>query len=138
MRKPSKKTWLVLAVVVASIITTLFVLPEIFPDGNGSVNYWNLSTLERAYEEKKPLSVEDVEAILGPAHHIVVGPHPGRTVETRFYYGRRDRYGGRLKVTVPFVKGQMLYAVSETGPDPTLLTKIRSQLESWFPSLRQP
>src|SRR5438132_9163455 len=105
MRKPSKRIWVLTAILASVIAPAFIILTAIFPNGNERVTYSNYIRLKEQKEEKR-MSVEDVEAILGPAARINVGPdRPGSTARndvgpnraepwvTRHYVGRRE--GGR-------------------------------------------
>jgi hypothetical protein len=163
MGKLSRKTWLVLAVLVAGVILArLMVLPEEFPRGNELVTYSNYlkldphpgfwaeeveetvfpdGSLRVAYvspKRQKEMSVKEVEAIFGPADQIVVDPNrPGQ--ETRVYVGPRDRLGQRARVAVHFRHGQMFFHATtyKNEQAPSLLTRTKGQLEGWWQWLRR-
>jgi hypothetical protein len=156
MRKLSRKTWLVLAALVAGVILTgLMVLPEEFPRGNELVTYsnylkldphpgfWAEEVKETVFPDgsllvhyvspkwRKKMSVKEVEAIFGPADQIVVDPnHPGH--ETRVYVGPRDGLGGRARVAVYFRIGQVISSSYNYESAPSLLTRSKDRLESWW------
>jgi hypothetical protein len=138
MRKPSKRTWLVLAALVAGVIVTgLTILTVTFPDGNELVTLSNYLKLENQNLQKQ-MSVEEVEAILGPADKIYAYQAQGGWVqEMRCFAGQRGSRSTRQRVYVSFGHGQMLYARYECEYDPALLRKVTDKLQAWFRRLRR-
>jgi hypothetical protein len=132
MRKPSKRTWLVLAALVAAVIAAGFVLPVIFPDGNELVNWSNYLDLQKQRKGQKQIPVEEVEALLGPAARISAPPTSRGQRETRLYVGQRDRGNRRDRVTVDFANGRMLHGSYECVYDPPLFTWMTEKLAEWF------
>jgi hypothetical protein len=136
MRKPSKKTWLVLAGLVAGGIVAAFVLPVIFSGGNDLVNYANYLDLQKQRKAQKQMAVDEVEAFIGPAARTYSDPNRTKWYgmrETRFYVGRRDRGNRRDLVRVEFVQGNMWGpAVYECVYDPPWFTRIAEKLEERF------
>ena len=137
MRKPSKKTLLVQAALVAgAIVAGLIMLPVIFPDGNELATYSNYIKLEEQNQQKQ-LLVEEVEAILGRADKITAYQYQGWMRERCCFVGQRGRNNRRQRVTVSFANGRMLYANYECEYHPPLLRRITDKLETWFRRLRQ-
>jgi hypothetical protein len=135
MRKPSKRTWLVLAALAAGMIVAAFVLPVIFSGGNELVNYANFLDLQKQRKTQKQMAVDEVEAFLGPAARTYSDPIlPNRygVKETRCYVGRRDRGNRRDLVTVEFRQGRMGHAVYECVYDPPWFTSTAEKLQEWF------
>ena len=120
------------ALIAGVILAGFIVLPEMVPDGNGLVTYANYLKMNKQRQEQRQMSVDEVEAILGPAGRVTVYPSRDVTQQTRLYIGQRDRRGRRPLVTVQFYNGQILYDRYKTEYEPTLLTRILDELETWF------
>src|ERR1700730_7106825 len=99
MRKPLKKIWALTALLAGVIAAGLIILTVIFPDGDERVTYSNYLRLKEQKEQKR-MSVEDVEAILGPGVRIACGQTRAEPWVTRFYVGRRERGCVSPEVTV--------------------------------------
>jgi hypothetical protein len=109
----------------------------IFSGGNELVNYANYLDLQKQRGGHfKQMTVEEVEAFLGPAARTYSDPNRPKRYgvrETRFYVGRRDRGNRRDLVRVEFFRGNMVGpAVYECVYDPPWFTSIAEKLEERF------
>jgi len=137
MQQPPKHTCLVMTVMAAAVAAGLTILTVTFPDGNELVTLSNYLKLENQNLQKQ-MSVEQVEAILGPANKIYAYQAQGGWVqEMRCFAGQRGRRSTRQRVCVSFGHGQMLYARYECEYDPALLRKMTDKVEAWFAGLRR-
>jgi hypothetical protein len=155
MRKLSRKTWLMLAALLGGLILAgSLILPVMAADGNKLVTFGNYLEMKRQQaarllNRKGFMSVEEVEAILGPPDSIEKwrgeailepsdtiekgDPLPVPDIEARLYRGQRCDGCMRPHITVRVFNGRALYAeYKDEHEEPTLVTRITDYLRSWL------
>lgn len=118
------------ASIVFMVVVGLIAWPEIFPDGNKLVDLASYNELRQQVRKQKRLSVDEVEAILGPAARITAKT-PGLS-ECRFYVGPRDRGSRRSRVIIGFANGRTTSTQYECNYEPTFPAWIMDKMVSWF------